>query len=871
MALKRPGTSNVGGVQIHVESAYDNIKIVADNITRLLALEAYFSTMTGIYLGEAIANPTERLDTSALENGDHYYNTSSKQLYRYIDGAWVYNPSFYTETALNDAVAAGDFHTWVAYADTVSGGGITTVPSTKEYIGIATNQASTTVDISDPTVFLWTKIKGESGIQGVIGNTGATGATGAQGAQGVNGTNGVNGTGGAPGTFLIETPSIPTNVSAVAGPTFVQLVWDAPTYSGHAITKIYRSLTASPVPTTLFGTTTGTFIDGDVTSSSSYYYWVLHVNLNGVESAKVATGVVTTTAGLIDLTGWVDTSHLTTTINNTLTQAASDSTVLSNLGTSTSATQTALSNLTTLVGDGSGGMFKDLTDLEAQYTATALVVGDNSLGLVLATDQQGAHFFLKTNVNGRVAGFGLSNTAPDDSQATTGTGGSEFAILADKFLVVDPDDTSRAVFAVDNGITYIDNAMVLDLTATKLSAGTIAANNINIGSSNFIINGAAFGAGEGNIVINDGTRDVLTMGYLDASSTVGLHIVDAAGATVFKSGTTAAANILNSGTTWTDIAGTTNAPADNATVGAVWGSTITGQPSDAVLLNENTTAADIGFTGALNANYIINTSQLDDDALLGTTAAWGSVSGISEWANLSGITVANASTYIESAAITNAQIGSLDAGKINAGYISAARIAANTISTNMIAADAITAEKLAVNSIVADNITVNAITTAKINGSAVGTTEIANFAVTNIWTADFGAVTLTPNTTSLQSVCNITQTTTNQGDLIITVGVGIEMHVGEYDDFYITAYLKQGSTTLKTAKVFSRNRVDIHDSNQADVVTSLFIEHTITSPSGSNAYVLYLALTPITTSNSTQYPTSFQRNWGSIKLQQVKK
>jgi hypothetical protein len=248
---------------------------------------------------------------------------------------------------------------------------------------------------------------------------------------------------------------------------------------------------------------------------------------------------------------------------------------------------------------------------------------------------------------------------------------------------------------------------------------------------------------------------------------------------------------------------------------------------------------------------------------------------------LSGITVANASTYIASAAITNAQIGNLDAGKINAGYISAARIAANTINTNMIAADAITADKivagaitagkLSVDSIVATNITADAITTAKINGSAVGTTEIANFAVTNIWTQSTGALNLTPNTTSLQSVCNITQTTTNQGDLIITAGVGLEMYVGEYDDFYITAYLRQGSTNLKVAKVFSRNRVDIHDSNQATVVTSLFIEHTITSPSGSNAYRLYLALTPLTGSNSTTYPTTFKRNWGSMKLQQVKK
>jgi hypothetical protein len=493
-----------------------------------------------------------------------------------------------------------------------------------------------------------------------------------------------------------------------------------------------------------------------------------------------------------------------------------------------------------------------------------------------------AHTFIKHDINGHISGFGLYSTlAESEPLGGGGTVTSAFSVLADQFYVAVPNATVAGgnptnMLYIDGTAVYMDTAFIQNLGVGKLAAGNITTGVINVGdpqnsgADSFTLNSQAFATNKGNMKVTVGNVDIVTIGYLD-TSTVGFWLKDAAGATVFKSGTTAAANILNSGTTWTDIAGTTNAPADNATVGAVWGSTINGQPSDTVLLNENTTAADIGFTGALNANYTTNTNQLTDGAGLGLTAAWGSVSGISAWAGLSGITVLNASTYIESAAITNAQIGNLDAGKINTGYISAARIDANTISTNMIAADAITAEKLAVDSIVANNITTNAITTDKINGSAVGTTEIANFAVTNIWTADFGAVTLTPNTTSLQSVCSLTQTTTNQGDLIITVGVGIEMHVGEYDDFYITAYLKQGSTTLKTAKVFSRNRVDIHDSNQADVVTSLFIEHTITSPSGSNAYALYLALTPITTSNSTQYPTSFQRNWGSIKLQQVKK
>ena len=43
-------------------------------------------------------------------------------------------------------------------------------------------------------------------------------------------------------------------------------------------------------------------------------------------------------------------------------------------------------------------------------------------------------------------------------------------------------------------------------------------------------------------------------------------------------------------------------------------------PSNAI--NSNTTASDIGYTGAMNANYITNTNQLTDGAGLGTTATW---------------------------------------------------------------------------------------------------------------------------------------------------------------------------------------------------------------------------------------------------------
>lgn len=59
-----------------------------------------------------------------------------------------------------------NWYTWVAYADDAAGNGITLDPTGKEYMGTATNQTTTKVDISDPSIFTWVKVKGEKGDDG---------------------------------------------------------------------------------------------------------------------------------------------------------------------------------------------------------------------------------------------------------------------------------------------------------------------------------------------------------------------------------------------------------------------------------------------------------------------------------------------------------------------------------------------------------------------------------------------------------------------------------------------------------------------------------------------------------------------------------
>lgn len=54
------------------------------------------------------------------------------------------------------------FYTWFAYADDEFGNGISLNPVKKKYLGTAANRLVETVDISDPTVFTWAKIKDDS-------------------------------------------------------------------------------------------------------------------------------------------------------------------------------------------------------------------------------------------------------------------------------------------------------------------------------------------------------------------------------------------------------------------------------------------------------------------------------------------------------------------------------------------------------------------------------------------------------------------------------------------------------------------------------------------------------------------------------------
>lgn len=131
---------------------------------------------------------------------------------------------------------------WVAYANSATGSGISTSPSNKTYMGIAVNRSTSTVDISDPSIFTWQRTKG---------NTGATGATGESGEDAIllyiDSSNGNSFKNSSVETVLSVTIIIgettintPEDLASTLGDTAV-LSWSEKQYGATAFTPIDSS------------------------------------------------------------------------------------------------------------------------------------------------------------------------------------------------------------------------------------------------------------------------------------------------------------------------------------------------------------------------------------------------------------------------------------------------------------------------------------------------------------------------------------------------------------------------------------------------------------------------------------------------------
>lgn len=172
-------------------------------------------------------------------------------------------------------------------------------------------------------------------------------------------------------------------------------------------------------------------------------------------------------------------------------------------------------------------------------------------------------------------------------------------------------------------------------------------------------------------------------------------------------------DVLNANQLWNEISGT-GKPEDNATVGAIWGTNITGQPNDNDILNSVIEArldAAVIYQAAQPSSADVGdvwVNSSNNQMWIYRSTGWQAVG------NSQQITSANASTFIASGAIGNAQIGNAAIGSAN------------------IQDAAITNAKIA-NA---------AITSAKIQNAAITNAHVSNLAADKLIAGTIGAYSL---------------------------------------------------------------------------------------------------------------------------------
>jgi len=324
----------------------------------------------------------------------------------------------------------------------------------------------------------------------------------------------------------IELPTKPSNLVVSSGFESLFLDWVLPPYNGHDYIEIFRFASDSIASAEAAGAYTRYYgdqyfyVDENVGSQETWYYWVRAVNKNGVIGPfNSSSGTGATSAldylfisGLIDdildddinnlglnqtITALEDfTGYTTSYSGNSLTVRMGDvETVAGNAATSAQ----LQSEITTRASQDSA--------LSSSINTLSTTVGNNTTSIQTNTssiDGVEAKYSVKIDNNGHVSGFGLISTA------NNGTPFASFVVAADRFGIASTGITPAFPFKVItsqttiNGATvpagvYIDDAFIhdaqitnatiadatitdakiTDLTATKITSGEIIIDNSN--------------------------------------------------------------------------------------------------------------------------------------------------------------------------------------------------------------------------------------------------------------------------------------------------------------------------------------------------------------------------------------------------------
>jgi hypothetical protein len=184
-------------------------------------------------------------------------------------------------------------------------------------------------------------------------------------------------------------------------------------------------------------------------------------------------------------------SALTATVtgNNTAITAglANEQTVRANADTANASSITALAaSVSGLPGQISANTAAILTEQSVRASAdsanatsistlSTTVAGNTASISTQATSIGGlsAQYTVKVDVNGYVAGYGLSTSL------FNGTPQSDFIVLADKFAIVTPGSPAKVPFIVSGGTVFMQNVVIQDALIDNLNIGKLQTGFLN--------------------------------------------------------------------------------------------------------------------------------------------------------------------------------------------------------------------------------------------------------------------------------------------------------------------------------------------------------------------------------------------------------
>lgn len=211
----------------------------------------------------------------------------------------------------------------------------------------------------------------------------------------------------------------PQNLTANAGFTAVLLKWDLWKHRNHFRTHVYRNTVDVRSTAIFIGTSDSQFYsDEDVTSGTTYYYWVKHENTHGDMSEwNAESGTSATVQPDIDflltlLTGEIRSSHLYTTLATDVGRIPGWHTIIGSYDPATRRTLEQLDTGVTTVTSQSAGHAVDLTALKTVLggnTATAFTALNTT---VTGTNGHSSKItFLENTVNDPATGLSTRASA----------------------------------------------------------------------------------------------------------------------------------------------------------------------------------------------------------------------------------------------------------------------------------------------------------------------------------------------------------------------------------------------------------------------------------------------------------------------------